>query len=129
MLGAHRAATLIRSRTRMGARATIPDRAASRPRSLSTAGCRPRTSSRSPARASTASFVCLLDGLPGGLWYVSEGGSGHAQVHRQGDQLLLRSVVQVAFDAAALGVGRGDDLGPAAGQRVDPLGQLLAPAG
>jgi hypothetical protein len=38
-------------------------------------------------------------------------------------------VVQVALDPAPLGVGGGDDLGPAAGQRLDPQGQLLARLG
>src|SRR3984893_18291586 len=47
--------TSTRSRTGSGARAARPDRAASRPRSLSTAGCRPRMNSRSSVRASTAS--------------------------------------------------------------------------
>jgi hypothetical protein len=37
--------------------------------------------------------------------------------------------VQVALDPAALGVGGGHDLGPAAGQRLDPHRQLLAAAG
>ena len=52
---------------------------------------------------------------------VGERGAGHAEVHGQRDQPLLGAVVQVALDAAALGVGRGDELGPAAGQRLDPL--------
>src|SRR5690349_6947986 len=47
--------TSTRSRTGSGARAARPDRAASRPRSLSTAGWRPRMNSRSSVRASTAS--------------------------------------------------------------------------
>ena len=53
---------------------------------------------------------------------------GHAEVHGQGDQPLLRAVVQIPLDPAALGVGRGDDVGPAAGQRLDPLRQFLAAA-
>ena len=44
-----------RSRTGNGARAARPDSAAFRPRSLSTAGCRPRMNSRISDRASTAS--------------------------------------------------------------------------
>jgi len=36
--------------------------------------------------------------------------------------------VQIPLDPAALGVGRGDGVGPAAGQRLDPLRQLLAAA-
>jgi hypothetical protein len=41
---------------------------------------------------------------------------GHAEVHGQGNQPLLRPVVQVALDPAALGVGGGHRAGPAAGQ-------------
>jgi hypothetical protein len=50
-------------------------------------------------------------------------------VHRQRDQALLRAVVEVALDPAPLRVGRGDDLGPAAGQRFHPQRQLLGAAG
>jgi hypothetical protein len=39
------------------------------------------------------------------------GGLGGAQVQGEGDQALLGAVVQVAFDAAAGGVGGGDDPG------------------
>ncbi len=73
--------------------------------------------------------VGLLDGMPGGFGYVGEVGAGHAQVHREGDQPLLRAVVEVAFDAAAFSVGRGDDVGAASGQCLDPLRQLLTAAG
>ncbi len=38
---------------------------------------------------------------------------GPAEVHRQRDELLLGAVVQVTFDAAALGVGRVNDAGAA----------------
>ena len=34
---------------------------------------------------------------------------GHAQVQRERHQPLLRAVVEVALDAAPLGVGRSDD--------------------
>ena len=71
-----------------------------------------------------SSWACC-DGLADGVGRVGEVGPGHAQVHGQGDQPLLGAVVQVAFDPAALGVGGGHDLGPAAGQRLDPQRQLL----
>ncbi len=32
-----------------------------------------------------------------------------SQVHAERDELLLRAVVEVAFDAAALGIGGADD--------------------
>ena len=93
---------------------------------MSTAGCRPRTSSRSPASASTASsWASSIAFRAGRRHVVAEGRAGHAQVHGQRHQPLLGAVVQVALDAAALGVGRGDDVGPAAGQRLHPQLQLL----
>jgi hypothetical protein len=39
----------------------------------------------------------------------------------------LRAVVEVTFDAAPFGVGRGDDVGAAARQRLDLPRQLRAP--
>ena len=58
------------SRTGIGSRAATPDSAASRPRSSSTAGCRPRNSWRSSSRAALASswasamiwFACAASG-------------------------------------------------------------------
>jgi hypothetical protein len=73
--------------------------------------------------------VGLLDHLADLLGRVGQAGPGHAEVHGQGDQPALGPVVQVALDPAPLGVGGGDDLGPAAGQRLHPQGQLLAAAG
>ena len=120
--------TSTRSRTGSGARAARPDSAASRPRSLSTAGCRPRMNSRSSDSASTASSCASAIARRTGSGASAEALPGHAEVHGQRDQPLLRAVVQVALDPAALGVGRGDDVGPAAGQRLDPLRQFLAAA-
>ena len=60
------------------------------------------------------------------LWPFGETCPGHAEVHRQRDQPLLGPVVQVTLDPAALGVGRGDDLGPALGQRLEPEREFLA---
>ena len=69
------------------------------------------------------------DGLADGFGFGLEALPGHAEVHGQRYQPLLRAVVQVAFDPAAFGVGGGDQVGAAAGQRLDPLGQALAAAG
>ena len=70
MPGGQRVGTSTRSRTGSGALAAIPDRAASRPRSSSTAGCRPRTSWRSSARASVASsWACSM------TWRTGSGAS------------------------------------------------------
>src|SRR4029450_3989467 len=120
MLGEQRDDMSTRSRTGSGALATIPGRAASSPRSLSTAGCRPRTNSRSSARAATASSCALAMasragaarsggrvgvGLARGLVRVGGAGAGHPQVHGQRDQPLLGAVVEVALDPAPFGVG------------------------
>ena len=48
---------------------------------------------------------------------------GEPEHHRQGDQALLRTVVQIALDALALGVGGGDDALPGVAQVVDALAQ------
>jgi hypothetical protein len=48
---------------------------------------------------------------------------GQPEHHRQGDQALLRAVVQIALDAWALGVGGGDDALPGVVQVVDALAQ------
>jgi hypothetical protein len=72
-------------------------------------------------------FVVRVGDRPAhGFRRVGETLPGHAEVHGQGDQPLLRAVVQIPFDPAALGVGRGDGVGPAAGQRLDPLRQFFA---
>ena len=130
MLGEQRCATSTRSRTGSGARAAMPESAASSPRSSSTAGCRPRTKlaqlGRAPAWPRRAPRRCASRTRADG---VGEDGPGHAEVHGQRDQPLLGAVVQVAFDPAAFGVGGGDELGPAAGQRLDPHRQLLGAAG
>ena len=96
---------------------------------MSTAGCRPRMNSRSSVRASTTSSWAAGQGLADGFGFGLEPLPGHTQVHGQRYQPLLRAVVQVAFDPAAFGVGRGDQIGAAAGQRLDPQRQRLAAAG
>ena len=40
---------------------------------------------------------------------VAQALAGHAELEAEGDEALLRAVVQVALDAPALGVGGGDD--------------------
>jgi hypothetical protein len=72
--------------------------------------------------------VRLRDRLPGRLARVGQGRPGHAEVHRQRHQPLLRAVVQVPLDPAPLGVGGRDDLGAAPRQRLHPQRQLLSPA-
>ena len=49
-----------------------------------------------------------------------------AERHRQRDEPLLRAVVQVALDPAALGVGRGDHAGARLLERADARRQALA---
>ena len=66
------------------------------------------------------------DGQPDRFGFGVEPLPGHAEVHGQRDQPLLRAVVQVPLDPAAFGVGRVDQVGAAAGQRLDPQRQLLA---
>ena len=53
--------------------------------------------------------VGVVDQGPGRVGVGVELLLGPAQVHGQGDQSLLRAVVQVALDAAALDLDRVDD--------------------
>ena len=48
-----------------------------------------------------------------------------AQVHRQGDEVLLGAVVEVALDLAALGVAGGDDAGTGGAQVLVGALQVL----
>ena len=52
--------------------------------------------------------------------------AGHAEVEREGGEALLRAVVEVALDAAALGVGGVDDARARLLEVGDPRRQLLA---
>jgi hypothetical protein len=52
-------------------------------------------------------------------------GPGHPEVHGQGDQPLLGAVVEVALDAAALGLGRVDGPVAAGLERLDPGLELV----
>src|SRR5512133_990287 len=56
-------------------------------------------------------------------WIAREPRLGEPEHHRQGDQALLRAVVQITLDALALGVGGRDDALPRVAQVVDPLAQ------
>ena len=49
---------------------------------------------------------------------------GEAELHGERDQPLLRTVVQIALQPAALRVGRGDDARPGVLQRGDARGHL-----
>ena len=51
---------------------------------------------------------------------VAQALAGHAELEAEGDEALLRAVVQVALDAAALGVGGGDDPAPVRSGRRPP---------
>ena len=73
-------------------------------------------------------IVSLGNGPPGGFRHPGETLAREAQVHGQRDQPLLGAIVQVALNPAALGIGRGDDVGAAAGQRFHPLRQLIGAA-
>ena len=73
-------------------------------------------------------------GLGLGVRLVDEGGRGvnvvgelrlrPAELHRQGDEALLRAVVQVTLDPAALGLGRVHDALPADLKLGDPRLEL-----
>ena len=65
----------------------------------------------------------LRDQLEGALGVAREAGLGDAERHGHRDHPLLRAVVQVALDAAALLIGRGDDALARGPQVVDPLAQ------
>ena len=127
IIGGGRRGTSTVSRTGIGIRAATPDRAASRPRSSRTAGCRPRMRSRSSARAALASSCASA--IAWFAWSALPGlGPGHAQVHGERHQPLLRAVVQVALEAAPLGVRRVDHAGPRLGELLHPVLQLLGAA-
>ena len=118
-----RAAGTPLSRTGTGAREASAFSAASSPRSLSTVGWRPPASSRSSLIASWASSrACATSGiaLAGS---VCEPRLGEAQGQCEGDQALLRAVVEVALDAPALRVGGVDDALPGVAQVIDALAQ------
>ncbi len=68
--------------------------------------------------------VGLVDQHPGGGGILGvEARLRPGQLHRHGHQALLRAVVQVALDPAALGLGGVDDLGPAVLKLADAVGE------
>ena len=67
-----------------------------------------------------------LPGLPRGR--VAKRLVGQPEAHPDRDQPGLRAVVQVALDAAQLGGGVVDGLGPGLGEHLDPLLELLGVA-
>ena len=73
-------------------------------------------------------LVRLGDGLPG-AFSRRRLHPGHAQVDRQRHQPLLGAVVQVALQAAPLGVGGVDHPGPGLREPLDAVLQLLSAAG
>ena len=90
-------------------RAATADSAASRPRSVRTAGWMPRARSRSSCSAILTSPCASLDHAPRAACRVLQQLLlGQAQVHGQGDQPGLRPVVQVALDPAQVGGGGVD---------------------
>jgi hypothetical protein len=62
-------------------------------------------------------------GLSGGR-ILAEGFLGDSQVHREGDEPLLRAVVQVALESSALGHACFDDACARGGQLVVCFGAL-----
>jgi FtsX-like permease family len=67
----------------------------------------------------------LVDHQPGRLRVVGHEVAGKPEVHGEGDQVLLRAVVQVALNATAFGVRTRHDPGPGAAQLVGLLTQLV----
>jgi hypothetical protein len=57
-------------------------------------------------------LACGRDELRGVLGVLSDPAPDQRELEREGHEPLLRAVVQVALDAAALGVRRGDDALP-----------------
>ena len=72
----------------------------------------PWARSRSWSMASRASAArrSSVSTVPCGS--LSDGVAGKSEVQREGDELLLGAVVEVAFDAATLGIGRRHQPGP-----------------
>ncbi len=85
----------------------------------------PRARSLSSPIAAFAPAARALDEHPGLLGVVVELGLGAAQVQRDRQQALLGAVVEVAFDAAAFGLGGVDASGPA-GPQILVAGQQEA---
>ena len=77
-------------------------RAGRRPRSLRIAGCRPRASSRSSSSPVSSSRIASSSSFAAHLRPRRQLRAREAQLQRDGHQALLRAVVQVALEPAAL---------------------------
>ncbi len=107
--------------TGTGHRAASDESAASRPRSVSTAGWMPRTSSRSSAIACLVSSCARsMSAEHFGVVTVRSLLTGEAEVHGGDDQTRLHAVVEVALDAGALGLGDVERRGLADLELRDP---------
>ena len=84
----------------------------------------PRTSERSSASAVVEDSRASAISVRPRPRVAGDQFLGQAEIHRQGDQLGLRAVVQVALDPAQLGGGVVDRLRPRGLQLADPLLQL-----
>ena len=90
---------------------------------MSSAGCRPLASSRSSSRPAASSSIAASSSAVGPDVRTAQPAQG--EQHR--GEPLLRSVVQVALDAPALGVGDLDEAGPGRAQlpvRLHAIGDV-----
>ena len=67
----------------------------------------------------------LVEHLEPGVGVVDDDVPRQAQVHREGDEVLLRSVVQVPLDATTFGVTARDDARPRLAELVRLLADLV----
>ena len=116
-----------RRSTGTGDRAATADSAASSPRSVSTAGWMPRARLRSSIERLLRLGVGLVEQLPRLVGVGGEPLAGHAEVHGEGDEPLLRAVVEVPLDAPAFGLGCVDDPRAARLEDRHPLVEGVAP--
>ena len=67
----------------------------------------------------------LVQHLHAGFLVVDDDVLGQPEIDGQRDQMLLRTVVQVALDPTAFGVAAGHDPGPGLAQRIRLLADLV----
>ncbi len=108
--------------TGTGERSTTAESAASSPRSSRIAGCKPRTTSRRPESAAFRLAVGVSHKLLRGVEIRVELLGRLPELHREGDESLLCSVMQVSLDAPSLRFGAIDRCGSA--RRKDVVGNL-----
>ncbi len=116
------------SDTGTGHRVITADSAASRPRSVSTAGWMPRARFRKLCQCRLGLLVSFIHQLTGPFGLGIEPLPRPPQVHGQRHQSLLGSVVQVPLDPMPLSLRTTDRAGPADLQFVDAPGQVRLPA-